>query len=194
MIFTILQSMVFKIMAKFSRVPKLPKKQRQELMLALCHTISEMKKPEESAKLLTDLLSPQETEMIAKRLEIAKLLIEGKTYEAIRGKLKTGYATIARVNTWLSLSGEGFKLAFARRYKPSSHPSIEEKYDPFSWYNFKRRYSLYFGLELFLEELIHKSDKRQQVKIFTILQSMENKSKILNRVSAKINNQFHKFK
>lgn len=159
-------------------------------MLALCHAISQMKKPEEAAKLLTDLLSPQEVEMIAKRLEIAKLLIEGNTYELIRGKLKTGYTTIARINTWLNLSGEGFKLAFARKQKPQLESSIEEKYDPFSWYSFKRRYSMYFGVELFLEQLIKQSNKRQRDKIFTVLQSMENKPAIFKKVSSEINQQF----
>lgn len=179
-------------MAKFSKIPKLTKRQRQELMLALCQAISQMKKPEEAAKLLTDLLSPQETEMIAKRLEIAKLLIVGKTYEEIRGELKVGFSTIARINTWLNLSGEGFKLAFARQQKPRPEPTIEEKYDPFSWYNFKRRYSIYFGLELFVEELIKQSNKYQKEKIFTILQSMENKPAIQKRVSDEINQQFLK--
>lgn len=180
-------------MAKFARIPKLNKKQRQELMLALCHAITQMKKPEEAAKLLTDLLSPQETEMIAKRLEIAKLLIQGKTYDEIRERLKSGYATIARVNTWLNISGEGFKLAFTRRQKTIiKEPTIEEKYDPFSWYNFKRRYSTYFGIELFIEELIKQSNKNQRNKIFTILQSMENKPNIFKRVNREVQEQFSK--
>ncbi len=177
-------------MAKFSKVSKLTKKYRQELILALCHAIAEMKKPEESAKLLTDLLSPQELEMIAKRLEIAKLLIEGNNYENIQSRLKVSPVTIARINTWLNLSGEGFKLAFERKMKPISQPSIDEMYDPQSWYNFKRRYSLYFGMELFLEELLKKSDTRQKDKIFTILHSIENKSEILKKVSDNINHQY----
>ena len=182
-------------MAKFSRIPKLAKKQRQELMLALCNAIAQMKKADEAAKLLTDLLSPQEVEMIAKRLEIAKLLIEGKTYDQIRADIKTGYATIARINTWLNLSGEGFKLAFSRRQKsPVVEPAIEEKYDPFSWYNFKRRYSMYFGIELFLEEFIKQSNKREKEKIFTILQSMEDKPAIFKKVTEEINQQFAKYK
>jgi len=180
-------------MAKFSKVLKLNKKQRQELMLALCDAIVKMKKPEEAAKLISDLLSPQELEMIAKRLEIAKLLIEGNTYEYIRGVLKTGASTIARVNTWLNLSGEGFKLAYQRRQKTKG-VNYDEIYDPHSWYNFKRRYSLYFGLELFLEELIKQSSQNQKNKIFTILQSMENKPAIFKRVTEEANQQFSKYK
>lgn len=162
-------------------------------MLALCDAIVKMKKPEEAAKLISDLLSPQELEMIAKRLEIAKLLIEGHNYEYIRGVLKTGASTIARVNTWLNLSGEGFKLAYTRRQqtKPINYDEI---FDPHSWYNFKRRYSLYFGIELFLEELIKQSNKNQRNKIITILQSMEDKPAIFKRVTEEINQQFTKTK
>lgn len=181
-------------MAKFSRIPKLSKKHRQELMLALCQAIAEMKKPEEAAKLLVDLLSPQEVEMVAKRLEIARLLSGGNNYEIIQDKLKVSPVTIARINTWLNLSGEGFKLAFTRRRKIPAGPTIEERYDPFSWYNFKRRYSMYFGLELFIEELIKQSNKNQKEKIFTILHSIENKSSILKKTTTKIQEQFLKNK
>ena len=162
-------------------------------MLALCDAIVKMKKPEEAAKLISDLLSQQELEMIAKRLEIAKLLIEGHTYEYIRGVLKAGASTIARVNTWLSLSGEGFKLAYTRRQK-TKEVDYDEIYDPQSWYTFKRRYSLYFGLELFLEELVKQSNRNQRNKIFTILQSMEDKPAILKRVTEEVNEQFAKHK
>lgn len=180
-------------MAKFSKIPKLNKKQRQELILALCDAIVKMKKPEEAAKLISDLLSPQELEMIAKRLEIAKLLIEGHNYQYIRGVLKTGASTIARVNTWLNLSGEGFKLAYTRRQK-TKPVDYDELLDPHSWYNFKRRYSMYFGIELFLEEFIKQSNKREKEKIFTILQSMEDKPAILKRVTDEVNQQFAKYK
>lgn len=180
-------------MAKFSKIPKLNKKQRQELMLALCDAIVKMRNPEEAAKLISDLLSPQELEMIAKRLEIAKLLIEGHNYEYIRGVLKAGASTIARINTWLNLSGEGFKLAFTRRQK-TKEVDYDEIYDPHSWYNFKRRYSLYFGMELFLEELIKQSNKNQRNKIITILQSMEHKPTIFKRVTEEVNQQFTKTK
>ena len=180
-------------MAKFSKIPKLNKKQRQELMLALCDAVVKMKKPEEAAKLISDLLSPQELEMIAKRLEIAKLLIEGHTYDYISSMLKTGTSTIARVNTWLNLSGEGFKLAYTRRQK-TNDVNYDEIYDPQSWYNFKRRYSLYFGMELFLEELIKQSNKNQKNKIFAILQSMEDKPTILKRVTEEVKKQFSKYK
>ena len=101
-------------MAKFSRIPKLSKKERQNLLIALCEALTSIKKKEEAAQFLADLLSPQELEMLAKRLEIAKLLIDGDTYATICGKLKVSHNTIARVNAWLTLSGSGFRLVIER--------------------------------------------------------------------------------
>lgn len=168
-------------MAKFPRIPKLSKKERQELMIKLCEALVTLKKSEEAAKFLTDLLSPQEMEMIAKRLEIAKALLDGFTYEQIREAAKTSYATIAKVNTWLNLSGDGFKLVVERTGKGTSRTSLDEMYDPFSWYNIKRRYSTYFWPELLVEELIRHSNKKEKEKIITILQSIENKFPVLGK-------------
>src|SRR5437879_3204756 len=133
-------------MAKFERIPKLNKRHRQQLILALCQAFAAIQKPEEAAKFLTDLLTLQEVEMLAKRLQIAKLLIDGLSYQDIRGELKVGSATIARVNTWLNLQGEGFKLILSRtkQKKKIYEHSLEEIYDPYSWYNVKRRYTKSF--------------------------------------------------
>lgn len=172
-------------MAKFDRIPKLNKQKRQELIISLCEALTSIRKPEEAAKFLTDLLSPQELQMLAKRLEIAKALVEGFTYEEIKSDLKVGMGTIARVNTWLNLQGEGFKLVISRtrkRKKIYEH-SDDEIYDPLSWYNIKRRYSKYYWPELLLEELIKKSDQKQKKNIITILQSMEVKSEVMKEVN-----------
>ena len=151
------------LMAKFSRIPKLSKKDRQKLLIALCEALTSIKKREEAAQFLTDLLSPQELEMLAKRLEIAKLLVDGDTYDTIRNKLKVSHNTIARINAWLTLSGGGFRMVIERtknKEKKINEPTFEEKYDPQSWYNIKRRYSLHFLPELIIEEIIKKKRRK----------------------------------
>lgn len=159
-------------MAKFSRGSKLSPPKRQELVLAFCQAIQSLKSGEEVAKFLTDLLSPQEIEMLAKRLQIAEYLLKGEQYTDIRAKLKVGFSTIARVATWLGMSGEGFKIVISRKKKPTKQISIEEKYDPYSNYNFKRRYSQYYWPQLLLEKILQQSDATHKKKITTILQSM----------------------
>ena len=124
------------------RQSKLTQAKRQYLILRLCQGLSVLKNPQEVAEALTDLLTPKEIETIAKRLEIAELLIKNKDYQIIRDELKVGFSTIARVNTWLNLSGEGFKIILSRRPAEAKPRKLEERFDPYSWQNIKRRYSM----------------------------------------------------
>ncbi len=159
-------------MAKYSKFAKLSSNKRQELVLTFCQAILSLKNEEEAAKFLTDVLYPQEIEMLSKRLQIAEYLLQGKDYNYIREILRVGNSTIARVATWLSMSGEGFKIVISRKKPPKKEVSLEEKYDPYSSYNFKRRYSQYYWPQLLLEKILQQSDAAHQKKITTILQSM----------------------
>ncbi len=159
-------------MAKYSKFAKLSSNKRQELVLTFCQAILSLKNEEEAAKFLTDVLYPQEIEMLSKRLQIAEYLLQGKDYNYIREILRVGNSTIARVATWLSMSGEGFKIVISRKKPPKKEVSLEEKYDPYSSYNFKRRYSQYYWPQLLLEKILQQSDAAHKKKITTILQSM----------------------
>ncbi len=159
---------------------KLTPAKRKELILTLCQSLCTLKNSQEVADALSDLLTPKEMETIAKRLQIAEYLVKGDDYSTIRNDLKVGYSTIARINTWLNLSGEGFKIMFKRRAKAPAEISDEERYDPYSWHNIKRRYSLYFWPQLLLEELIKTSDKKQKQKINEAFEKLELKGRRFN--------------
>lgn len=150
-------------------------------MVALCRALATLNKSDEVAEFLLDFLSPKENETIAKRLRIAELLAKGKDYEYIRAEVGVGYSTIARVNTWLNLSGKGFKLVLKRKLPVPKELSLEEKYDPYSWHNIKRRYSLYYWPELLLEELIKQSNEIEKDKIKNIMEKLDFKKKITSR-------------
>lgn len=175
-------------MAKFNRFSRLPTEEYQELMIYFCQALSSLKNTKEAAKFLTDLLSAQEAEMLAKRLKIAKRLAEGKKYDEIRQELKVGFSTIARVNTWLNLSGEGFRMVIQRT------PEIKEKHiDPQDMYNFYSRRNVLQRTNwpiYVIEELIEESDKKQREKIFSILQSMEGKQKLFKDINKQLYEQF----
>lgn len=159
-------------MAKYSKFAKLSSSKRQELVLDFCQAILSLKNEEEAAKFLTDVLYPQEIEMLSKRLQIAEYLLQGKDYNHIRDVLRVGNGTIARVATWLGMSGEGFKIVISRKKPSKKDLSLQEKYDPYSNYNFKRRYSQYYWPQLLLEKILQQSDEIHKKKITTILQSM----------------------
>lgn len=156
---------------------KLSQQERKELILNLCKGFSVLNSSKEVAEAITDLLTPKEVENIAKRLRIAELLVKGKSYEDIRALIKVGYSTIARINTWLNLSGEGFKLILSRKKESSKTADLDDRYDPYSWHNIKRRHTMYFWPELLIEELIKRSDKKEKEKINEIFGKLELKGR-----------------
>ena len=148
----------------------------KEVVLNLCCGLAVLNSPSEVADALTDLLSPKEIETIGKRLQIAEYLVAGKDYEFIRGNLSVGYSTIARVNTWLNLSGEGFKIILSRKKPIKEEKNIDDKLNPFDWSNFKRRYSLYFWPQLLIEEFFKRADEKEKNKMKEIFEKIEVKS------------------
>ena len=156
---------------------KLSERDRQKLILNLCYALCTLRSPEEVAKLITDLFTPQEVDVVAKRLRIAELLVNGSEYLAIKEELKVGNSTIARVNTWLNLAGDGFKMVFSRKKKPREEESESDIYDPYSWRNIKRRYTSSFWPQLLLEEIMKSSDENEKKKISEIIKRLDVKGK-----------------
>lgn len=172
---------------------KLSPNKRKELMVALCRAIATLKKADEVAEFLLDFLSPQENETLAKRLRIAELLAKGENYHSIRTEVSVGYSTIARVNTWLNLSGKGFRLVLSRKKSEPKEISEDEKYDPYSWHNIKRRYSMHFWPQLLLEELLKQSSENEKEKIKKVLDGLDIKTKTFTKEANKmLYNQFTK--
>lgn len=169
-------------MAKFSKFHKLPKFKQQELLIGFCKALATIKNSQEAAQFLKDLLSEQEAEMLAKRLEIARLLLEGRNYGEIQTELKVSHGTVARVSAWLATSGEGYRLVVQRTPKEKKE-SLGEIYDPFSWRNIKRRYRSHFWLELAIEEMAKMANKKQKEKLLSILSRFGEKSKIYDELN-----------
>lgn len=171
-------------MAKFSRVKRLPKEQQEKLLVGFCKALAALKTPEEAAHFLKDLLSEQEAQMLAKRIEIARLLIKGLGYGEIQTLLKVSHGTIARVSHWLATWGEGYRLVVERvkDEKSEREEFAEELNKPFSWKHFKRRYPLYFWPELLLEEIVRSAKKRQKERLRNILNRFNEKSKLFEEL------------
>jgi len=161
-------------MAKFSKVSKLTQSEKNELFLNFCQTLADLKTPKKVALFLKDLLGSQELEMLAKRLEVAKLLVEGQTYEEIAKSAKVSHGTVARVNFWLQMSGSGYRMV-AQRAK-----SKEKKYSQWDedWKSYKRSHSRYFWPELLFENIMRQIGERNKKELIEILSSLDNKRKI----------------
>ncbi|MBX4204653.1 MAG: LuxR C-terminal-related transcriptional regulator [Candidatus Doudnabacteria bacterium] len=70
-----------------------------------------MKTKEEMRVLFRDLFTHTEYKMLAKRLEVARRLIDGEHYEEISRELNISEKTIAHVSNILAQKGEGLRKA-----------------------------------------------------------------------------------
>ena len=72
---------------------------------------SKMKTAKMAELFFRDLLTHTERQMLAKRLQIAKMLLNKESYNVIKKTLHVTDTTIAKVNNWLKTFGQGYRLA-----------------------------------------------------------------------------------
>lgn len=80
----------------------------------LCKAFLKVENIEEIYRLLEDICTIKEIQSIAQRLEVAKLLKEGKTYTEIEDETGASTATISRINRSLEYGVGGYKIVFDR--------------------------------------------------------------------------------
>ena len=158
-------------MAKRSK--ELSKEEIEKLFYKLCVVISATNKIEDAAKLLRDLLSFTEAEMIAKRIKIAEMLLKDLTYRDIVREVKTSHGTIFKVQEWLKISGEGYRKAIKKtKGKELKKVPNTYNYSPEDWMSMKRKFPMYYWPEILLENIIAISNKKQKNKIESVLKQM----------------------
>lgn len=125
-------------------------KSKMRYLDLLWTSIAQLETREETKRFFKDLLSESEAIMLARRIEIAKRLLEGEPFDNIIRELKVGKDTIGRVQRWL-ISGfggyekavNGFKKETDRRFKK---PSKAFKNKPYGFNWIKQKYPLHFLL------------------------------------------------
>lgn len=163
---------------------RLDRKEVQRIFYQLCLAIAGLKNEKEAASLLRDLISYQEAEMIAKRLKIAEYLLEDMSYDDIKKKLKVSFGTIAKVQTWLRVSGEGYREAI-RKTKGKEINLEKECHTEGDWNSMKRRFPMYYWPQILLEEVVKSANSREKKKISEVLKQME-KMKSKNELYRKL--------
>jgi len=166
-------------MARYSRISA---KEREELLTEFCEAISVLKSPEEIMNFIVDLLTRQELVMLAKRIKIAKLLIEGKDYREIEKLLKVSHGTIAKVSHWLMEGGEGFRI-IAERTKKEKPKFSRWDLAMIDWRKFRKTHPLYFWPQLLIEEVIKTMNKKQKDKLRRAIEKLNRKSKLYREIS-----------
>ncbi len=112
-----LSSMKVKItMARYNE-KRITYQTQERLMDMLARVLAGLKTQKAMRDFMKDLLNRQERAMLARRLLIAEMLIEGATYSAICAKLRCGSATVARVERWLHFGRGGYERAIQTKRK-----------------------------------------------------------------------------
>ncbi|RJQ31954.1 hypothetical protein C4572_01925 [Candidatus Parcubacteria bacterium] len=122
------------------------KNEREELLDKLYMAIAALTKFEDVKSFFRDLLTESESVMLAKRLQIAEMLLQDLSYMKIRKELGVGINNISTVNHWLSYGRDGYINALEKlhKLKMKKHINEADKYNYFSWYNLKKRYPVHF--------------------------------------------------
>ena len=90
------------------------KKLKNESVDFLFKCILKLENIDECYTFFEDVCTVNEILSISQRLEVAKMLREGRTYLDIADKTGASTATISRVNRSLNYGNDGYDLLFAR--------------------------------------------------------------------------------
>ena len=140
------------------RPRKVNRKDKIKYLDSLYTAVSTFKSREEIKNFLKDLLTESERIMIGRRILIAQMLLEDKTYDQIIQELHVGADTIIRVHRWLEDESDGYEKAVAGLKKElnSTKQRIEKSaLEPYSFTWLRKKYPLHF----FIFNLLNKSKK-----------------------------------
>jgi len=80
----------------------------------LCEAILSLQTIDECYAFLEDILTVSEIQSVAQRLQVAKMLDEGQTYDDIERLTGASSATISRVKRSLMFGADGYRLVLDR--------------------------------------------------------------------------------
>ncbi len=96
-------------------------KLKDALANRFCQAILVLKSMEECYRFFEDVCTIGEFKAMAQRLEIARLLFEGHTYQEVARKTHASSATISRVRRFLEYGADGYRLVLTRlNVRPSA--------------------------------------------------------------------------
>lgn len=80
----------------------------------LFEAILSLETEEECYRFFEDICTIKEIQSITQRLEVARLLIDNKTYNEIENMTGASTATISRINRSLNYGADGYEIVFKR--------------------------------------------------------------------------------
>lgn len=77
------------------------RKEKQRIEDELFEIISKLKTKQEVFDFMIELFTESETLMIGRRIQVAKMILQGFSYDEIKSKMKVGFQTISKIEHWL---------------------------------------------------------------------------------------------
>ena len=173
-------------MGKYTNVARLSRKDQDELFIDFVKSVSALRNSVEAANYIKDLLSESEVLVLARRLQIARLLNKGFTYQEVNNTTKASYTTIAKVQWWLRQYGDGYRLVLERTQKDS-----ERKPEVSGWPQLKRKYPMYFWPQILLSEIIKSANKKEKDRLYAVIKQMKEKTKLSKLIEQILNQDSH---
>ncbi len=103
--------------------PAVNPKLKDPLADRFCQAVLTLRAPEECYRFFEDVCTIGEFKAMAQRLEIARLLFEGRTYDEVAERTGASSATISRVRRFLEYGADGYRLVLARLgVRPARQP------------------------------------------------------------------------
>jgi len=135
------------------KIYEVDKGERYRMLDDFFSMVAQINSKKAAASFFKDLLTPSESLMLTRRIEIAKLLLAGWDYRNIEKRLKVGSNTINNVNRWLYSGFGGYlselkKAKTLKEYK-STMPTTE-------WEMIKKKYPAHFLIANLVEKITKK--------------------------------------
>lgn len=142
---------------------------RNKLLNEFYSLVISLKSREQVINFFKDLFTPSEAVMFARRIQIAKMLLSGSSYEEIRKKLKVGVDTIVRVQRWLKDGFGGYIKALEKvitkeetKIRHKEDMEARKNIDPNSLEGLAYRYPLYWGLTYEIHKMLKEYGKEKR--------------------------------
>ena len=108
----------------------IPDKERYKIIGEFFDLIVGLKNKKEVMDFFIGLLTHSESLMLARRIQIAKLLMENQSYNEIKKKLKVGNSTITNTDKWLDMRNGQYRKILERHFAmdcPGQHKGKRSK-------------------------------------------------------------------
>ena len=131
------------------RISKINPRERGRILDEFWTMVALLETKDEVKNFFKDLLSATESIMLARRIQIARMLLSGLGYDAIQQRLGSGPSTVASVHRWLQGGFGGYAGAIPKLEKEIERrgkvaEKRQEESVPFSSAWMRRKYPLHY--------------------------------------------------